>query len=127
MKKAEEAAEASTFDASKWPTEFKYYSSKYSPANNVTIAERRGCVLETIYNSSIMYKPLILNQDTHFYNISVNTSHSSVHVPINIFDQSKRKLHYYIFGNECRFLEVKFLRKIYALDFCVKFMRKIYA
>lgn len=34
-----------------------------------------------------MYQEMFLDQDTHFYNISVNTSHSSVHVPTNVYDK----------------------------------------
>lgn len=33
-----------------------------------------------------MYEPMEFNVDSHFYNLSVNTSYSSVHVPTNIYD-----------------------------------------
>lgn len=33
-----------------------------------------------------------LSRDTHFYNISVNTNHSSVHVPTNVYDHSLNSL-----------------------------------
>ncbi|KAF5280798.1 hypothetical protein FQR65_LT14944 [Abscondita terminalis] len=32
-----------------------------------------------------MYLPMNLDNDTHFFNLPVNTSHSSVHVPTNIY------------------------------------------
>lgn len=43
---------------------------------------------EIVQANKDMYRAMILDQDTHFYNISVNTSHSSVHVPINVYDKS---------------------------------------
>lgn len=32
------------------------------------------------------YREMELTSDSHFYNIPVNTSHSSVHIPTNVFD-----------------------------------------
>lgn len=31
---------------------------------------------------------MYFEEDTHFYNMEVNTSHSSVHVPTNVYDKS---------------------------------------
>lgn len=88
---AEEQAEQSYFNKTDWPQNFTYYSSKYSTANNISITDRKGenDTLKTIKDVMSMYKPMTLDQDTHFYNISVNTTHSSVHVPINVYDNSK--------------------------------------
>ena len=36
----------------------------------------------------IDFREVELNADSHFYNIPVNTSYSSVHVPTNVFDLS---------------------------------------
>lgn len=32
-----------------------------------------------------MYKEMSSNNDTHFFNLAVNTNHSSVHVPTNVY------------------------------------------
>lgn len=65
--------------------DLKYYSSKYSTLDNKTPAYT---LPESMAQDSSMYRPMYFNQDTHFYNISVNTTHSSVHVPTNIYDRS---------------------------------------
>lgn len=71
---------------------YSYYSSKYSPLNGLNItqtAESKNHELpEVILEQAKLYKNMTLDQDTHFYNISVNTTHSSVHVPTNVYDQS---------------------------------------
>lgn len=85
---AEEVAESFQFNETE-AQNFTYYSSKYSTANNVTIFQRMGDSTPEIVNDNHdMYKDMQLDQDTHFYNISVNTTHSSVHVPINVYDKS---------------------------------------
>lgn len=61
-----------------------YYSSKYSKLDNRAPAYS---LPESLAQDSNMYSPMYFNQDTHFYNISVNTTHSSVHVPTNIYDK----------------------------------------
>ncbi|XP_019696117.1 voltage-dependent calcium channel subunit alpha-2/delta-3 isoform X3 [Harpegnathos saltator] len=40
-------------------------------------------------NSSV-YREIELTADSHFYNIPVNTSYSSVHIPTNVFDQAPK-------------------------------------
>lgn len=49
-----------------------------------------------------MYKKMILDNDTHFFDLEVNTTHSSVHVPTNIYHKRK-----------CNFQFYKFVRLIY--------------
>lgn len=88
--KAEEASENQEFNETDEALEnFQYYSSKYSAFDG-----HRGIedLLQSVEDNLYMYKNMSLNQDTHFYNISVNTSYSSVHVPSNIWDRSMRKL-----------------------------------
>lgn len=60
-----------------------YSSSKYSRKLN-------GSSAYTLPNAedAPIYETMYFNQDTHFYDISVNTQHSSVHVPTNIYDRS---------------------------------------
>ena len=40
-------------------------------------------------NISRKYQPLILEKSRKFHNLSVDFKHSSVHVPTDIFDESK--------------------------------------
>lgn len=35
-----------------------------------------------------LFKRMYCDNDTHFYDMEVNTTHSSVHVPTNVYDQS---------------------------------------
>lgn len=60
-----------------------YYSSKYSNVSNLVIEQE---IPKSINVSRL--RNMTFEQDTHFYNISVNITHSSVHVPTNIFDRS---------------------------------------
>lgn len=60
-----------------------YYSSKYSNVTNMNISNDWSPSVRTD-----LMRPMYLEQDTHFYNISVNITHSSVHVPVNIYDRS---------------------------------------
>ncbi|XP_055904369.1 voltage-dependent calcium channel subunit alpha-2/delta-3 [Eupeodes corollae] len=83
LQKAEEEAENFVFNKTYAMNEFQYYSSKYSKVNGHRALE----LMETIEKNSPMYLNMTLNEDTHFYNIFVNTSHSSVHVPSNIYDK----------------------------------------
>lgn len=91
---AEEAAEQ--FDLNLTESEnYTYYSSKYSPINDMSIdatIKARGDpkpLPEIIAESPETYRRMYLDPDTHFYNIPVNTTHSSVHVPTNVYDKSK--------------------------------------
>lgn len=62
---------------------FTYYSSKYSPVGDE--------VFKPIYpifkKNRGLYRNMTVNNDTHFYNIAVNTNYSSVHVPLYIYDK----------------------------------------
>lgn len=70
-------------------SEYQYYSSKYSnvvnDSNKVDLEE----LSESLKRNEHMYLEIELNHDTHFYNLPVDTSRSSVHVPTNIFDRRK--------------------------------------
>lgn len=70
---------------------YTYYSSKYSPKNdfNETVTEQfEESLPEIVVKYKTFYEKMLLDRDTHFYNISVNTTHSSVHVPTNVYDKS---------------------------------------
>lgn len=80
---------------------FTYYSSKYSPLNGMSLENTaifkdddctngEECLPEVVIESRNLYQPMDLEEDTHFYNIAVNTTHSSVHVPTNVYDRSPR-------------------------------------
>ncbi|XP_011260159.1 voltage-dependent calcium channel subunit alpha-2/delta-3 isoform X2 [Camponotus floridanus] len=81
------AAEAATEDWNEPLVDgnFSYVSGKCSPVNgenysvNDTQCDRKN-------ETSILYRNMDLTADSHFYNIPVNTSHSSVHIPTNVFD-----------------------------------------
>lgn len=67
-----------------------YYSSKYSPTMNYEDGRNFTPELpESIQNNKYMYLNMTLTPDTHFHNIEVDTSHSSVHVPTNVYDKCK--------------------------------------
>lgn len=84
LNKAESVSENFEFDES-MTENLTYYSSKYSSIGG---NKSRYSLPESMEHKASMYMPMYFNQDTHFYNISVNTTHSSVHVPTNIYDQS---------------------------------------
>lgn len=83
LMKAEKVSEEFEFNE-EMINNLTYYSSKYSKLGNRDPACART---ESMIKNDI-YLPMYFNQDTHFYNISVNTTHSSVHVPTNIYDLS---------------------------------------
>lgn len=70
---------------------FQYYSSKYSVINGVPCSNRsetrKQCAeFNVLKNANETYLNMTLTRDKHFYHISVNTNHTSVHVPTNVFD-----------------------------------------
>lgn len=88
---------AEMFDFNETASEnYTYYSSKYSPKNdwNENITQRFQESLPKIVTDADydFYDKMYLDRDTHFYNISVNTTHSSVHVPTNVYDKSPNVL-----------------------------------
>ncbi|XP_028138725.2 voltage-dependent calcium channel subunit alpha-2/delta-3 [Diabrotica virgifera virgifera] len=62
---------------------FTYYSSKYSPIGNETFKSS----YKILKKNKDLYRPMTFNNDTHFYNIAVNTNYSAVHVPMYIYDK----------------------------------------
>lgn len=65
-----------------------YYSSKFSEVEGEESPLNIGFVEEFTW----MYREMSMNPDSHFFNISVNTTHSSVHVPSNVYDRSESSL-----------------------------------
>ncbi|XP_053958042.1 voltage-dependent calcium channel subunit alpha-2/delta-3 [Anastrepha ludens] len=82
QQKAEAVNEEFEFNYTNALETFQYYSSKFSMFEG-KIAENLPKEIEI---PSWKYLNFTLNPDTHFYNISVDTEHSSVHVPSNIYD-----------------------------------------
>ncbi|KAJ3622682.1 hypothetical protein MTP99_018970 [Tenebrio molitor] len=80
--KAEEARENTVYNSSL----YQYYSSKYSNVNGTNVVVKVD-LPPSLQDNKDMYLTMELNYDTHFYNISVDTSRSSVHVPTNIYDR----------------------------------------
>lgn len=71
---------------------YTYYSSKHSPVNDTEMTADLKSAIDYRYKiilpeSPEDYQPFWMYQDTHFYNIHVNTSISSVHVPTNVYDK----------------------------------------
>ncbi|XP_054010963.1 voltage-dependent calcium channel subunit alpha-2/delta-3 isoform X2 [Hylaeus anthracinus] len=62
--------------------DFKYVSGKYSVVEGGSLPKYP----ENIGNNTKFYRNITLTPDSHFYNIPVNTSFSSVHVPTNVYD-----------------------------------------
>lgn len=70
---------------------YQYYSSKYSMINGIPCTNRpetqKPCSeFNVLKNATATYLSMWLQRDKHFYHISVNTTHTSVHVPTNVFD-----------------------------------------
>lgn len=89
LMKAENVSEHFEFE-NEMVKNLTYYSSKYSTVHRVnkTGSAPTYQIPESLKEDSTSpYLPMYTNQDTHFYNISVNTTHSSVHVPTNIYDR----------------------------------------
>ncbi|XP_064542057.1 voltage-dependent calcium channel subunit alpha-2/delta-3 isoform X1 [Drosophila montana] len=88
QEKAESVNENFEFNQTYAETNFTYYSSKYSAFNGNSSEQLEPNEEEYAY----MYRDMMLNPDTHFYNISVDTEHSSVHVPSNVWDRAPHVL-----------------------------------
>ncbi|XP_037048766.1 voltage-dependent calcium channel subunit alpha-2/delta-3 [Bradysia coprophila] len=91
---AEESAEKFDFNKSDHKN-YTYYSSKYSIIEDLEGNLTREFVEslpEIVQKDGQYFQNLSLYRDTHFYNISVNTSHSSVHVPTNVYHRSREVL-----------------------------------
>ncbi|XP_076262378.1 ca[2+] channel Muscle-specific alpha2/delta subunit isoform X2 [Rhynchophorus ferrugineus] len=65
---------------------FKYYSSKWSPIEGSDATK----LPKSLKKNRQTYLTMVLNNDTHFYNLPVNTSHSSVHIPTNVYDKEEK-------------------------------------
>ncbi|XP_060667077.1 voltage-dependent calcium channel subunit alpha-2/delta-3 [Drosophila nasuta] len=88
QEKAEIVNENFEFNQTYAESNFTYYSSKYSTFNGNSSEQLEPNEAEYSY----MYRDMQLNPDTHFYNISVDTEHSSVHVPSNVWDRKSTVL-----------------------------------
>ncbi|KAH8323327.1 hypothetical protein KR067_005091 [Drosophila pandora] len=88
QERAETVNENFEFNLTWAETNFTYISSKYSTFNGNSSEELQPNEADYAY----MYRKMDLNQDTHFYNTPVDTEHSSVHVPSNVWDRSERVL-----------------------------------
>ncbi|XP_017890141.1 voltage-dependent calcium channel subunit alpha-2/delta-3 isoform X2 [Ceratina calcarata] len=61
-----------------------YVSGKYSPVPGLP----KPFIPENMRKNMSAYREIELTADSHFYNIPVNTSFSSVHIPTNVYDMS---------------------------------------
>lgn len=61
---------------------FTYVSGKYSPV----VGLKKPSIPENMKKNVSVYREIELTADSHFYNIPVNTSFSSVHIPTNVYD-----------------------------------------
>lgn len=68
-----------------------YYSSKYSNVSDDEPFDLEEFSL-SVKKNEWMYRYMEVDPDSHFFNISVNTNHSSVHVPTNVYDRSDSAL-----------------------------------
>lgn len=66
---------------------FTYYSSKYSNVSDDDPIDLEE-LSKSVKANEWMYRYMYLDADSHFFNISVNTTHSSVQVPTNVYDRS---------------------------------------
>lgn len=67
----------------------EYYNSKFS---NTSISKENIIPSSTflVPEDNDHYATMNLSPDPHFDNVLVNNSHSSVHIPTNIFDRCKK-------------------------------------
>lgn len=87
---AEKAAENFEYDETV-AKNYTYYSSKFSLIDEMNENETSDFLKSLTDNArkeSKYFENLSLYRDTHFYNISVNTTHSSVHVPTNVYHRA---------------------------------------
>lgn len=61
---------------------FHYYSSKFSPINGVVDEEHENLNIS-------FYLDMNLGSDSQFYDLLVNSTFSSVHVPTDVLDRGK--------------------------------------
>lgn len=87
MTAAESASESYIFDANN--TNLTYYNSKYSIVINDEGDTHIPELPESIQEDAGMYMNISVTPNSHFHDIPVNVSHSSVHVPTNVYDRSK--------------------------------------
>lgn len=55
--------------------------------NSSSVENYTYCNSKDFLNTCPCENGICLNEDTHFYNLNVSTSFSSVHVPTNIYDK----------------------------------------
>ncbi|XP_050314847.1 voltage-dependent calcium channel subunit alpha-2/delta-3 [Anthonomus grandis grandis] len=82
QQEAEYQAETFKYDPN---VTYAYYSSRWSQVNGSEEVE----LPKSLQNNSDQYLLLTLNNDTHFYNLPVNTNHSSVYVTTNVYDKEQ--------------------------------------
>lgn len=71
---------------------YTYYSCTYSNISDPQINKEITDLIKkfpSLKSNKQMYRKMTMDNDTHFYNLMVNTTHSAVHVPINIYDKGK--------------------------------------
>lgn len=68
---------------------FRYYNAKdmVEPGEAVTTTPQPDVEHPELVASEVPPKEIVLHPDPHFFNQRVNKSHSSVHVPTNVFDR----------------------------------------
>lgn len=71
---------------------FSYYNAKEMVEPGEAATQSPGSEAEHSKFRAIEVPPkeLVLHPDPHFFNQRVNKSHSSVHVPTNVFDRGTR-------------------------------------
>ncbi|CAB3256391.1 unnamed protein product [Arctia plantaginis] len=89
----------------KMPKDFQYCSAKYSSFEYADPDDEpeKGPDFEIpkyVKNDTSHYMNISLERDSHFYDISVNTNTSCVHVPTNIFDGENHTLNSIMWSKE---------------------------
>ncbi|XP_011305920.1 voltage-dependent calcium channel subunit alpha-2/delta-3 isoform X2 [Fopius arisanus] len=70
----------------------RYVSGKWSWLTNEDNATQAK-IPKNMQNDSYIYREMSLNPDSHFSNIPVNTSYSSVHIPTRVYDLNPAVAH----------------------------------